>query len=264
MRIRTAAVVALLVLVSGTAGAVWLVDQVLGQTPAASGPMTPVPLATRTPAPAATATTAAMPAATPAATPAASSPEPTPAPDSAASGPRLFHISPDETTVQFTIYEELSGQPQDVVGTTNQIAGELAVDFADASSAQVGVIQINARTFVTDNSRRDGAIRNFILNTAAYEYITFTPTELIGLSGPVAPGTTAKFQLAGDLTIGAVTRPVVFDVSVDVVSADRLDGTASATIRRSDFNLSIPSVPRVANVGDDIRLQINGVAVAVP
>jgi len=140
------------------------------------------------------------------------------------------------------------------------VAGQLAVGAKDLSQTQVGVIQVNARTLVTDNDRRNGAIRNFILNTDQYEFITFTPTSITGLSGATQSGQSFTFQMSGDLTIRNVTQSVTFNVTAQGVSASQITGTATATVNRSDFSLTIPSVPNVANVGEEVTLQIDFVA----
>jgi polyisoprenoid-binding protein YceI len=176
------------------------------------------------------------------------------------SGLKVFAINQVESNAQFTIYEELLGQPKYVVGTTDQVAGELEVDFGDLNSAQVGVIQINARTLVTDNDRRNQAIRNRILNTDSFELITIAPQEITGLTGSASPGQTFEFQISGDLTIRDITKPVVFVVAVEIFSDNQLSGTAIATIQRGDYELVIPNVPSVANVGEDVTLEINFVA----
>jgi polyisoprenoid-binding protein YceI len=140
------------------------------------------------------------------------------------------------------------------------VAGQLAVDVQDLSETQVGVIQVNARTLTTDNDRRNGAIRNFILNTDQYEFITFTPTSITGLSGAAQPGQSFTFQMMGDLTLRDVTRSVTLNVTAQGVSATQITGTATATVNRGDFNLTIPSVRNVANVGEEVTLQIDFVA----
>ena len=134
------------------------------------------------------------------------------------------------------------------------------MDLGDLNSAQVGVIQVNARTLVTDDDRRNQAIRNRILNTDSFELITFTPEEIAGLEGSASPGQTFEFQISGDLTIRDISKPVVFDVTVQVISENQLVGSATATIQRSDYELVIPRVPSVANVGEDIILEILFVA----
>ena len=62
-----------------------------------------------------------------------------------------FEIVPAESEARFVIDEVLRGAPKTVVGTTDQVAGQLALDPVDLSSAQVGTIQVNARTLATDN-----------------------------------------------------------------------------------------------------------------
>lgn len=264
MKPRTLLLIGLAVLAVGVIAAVALYNMVLGPTLAASGPITAVPLALATTAPAATdAPAATAPAATaPAATAAPAATEAPAATDAPATsaGPRVFVIDQAASEVRFIIFEELRGQPVDVVGASNQVAGEIAVDLADLSTAQVGVIQINARTLVTDSDRRNQAIRNQILNTDAYELITFTPTAITGLSGAGAAGQGYTFQLSGDLTIRDQTQPVTFEVTVQAASEAQLTGTAKATIKRGDFGLNIPSVPFVANVAEDVRLEFDFVA----
>jgi hypothetical protein len=56
---------------------------------------------------------------------------------------------------------------------------------------------------------------------------------------------------------------VTFDVTVTPVSETRLEGNAVTTVKRSDYNLVIPSVPGVADVSEDVRLEIDFVAQAV-
>ena len=157
--------------------------------------------------------------------------------------------------MRFNIFEQLRGQPKDVIGASNQIAGEVAVDLNDLSTAQMGEIVINARTLETDDGRRNQAIRNRILFTDQFEFINFKPTQISGLSGSAAPGQSFTFQVTGDLTIKDVTKPVTFDITMMVESPDRLAGSAKATIARADFNLNVPSVPFVANVGETMTLE---------
>jgi len=172
----------------------------------------------------------------------------------------VFQIVPDQSQVSFSIHEELGGEPKTVVGTTNQVAGQLAVNMQDLSQTQVGVIQVSARALATDNNRRNGAIRNFILNTDQYEFITFTPKSITGLSGAAQPGQSFTFQMSGDLTIRNVTQSVTFNVTAQGVSLSQITGTALAKVNRADFKLDIPRVQNVANVGDEVTLQIDFVA----
>ncbi|PWH17892.1 MAG: polyisoprenoid-binding protein [Anaerolineae bacterium] len=175
-------------------------------------------------------------------------------------GELIFQIVSAESTARFTIYEELRGSPKDVIGETNLVTGEMLVHPGELSQSKVGVIQINARGFATDDERRNAAIRNRILQTDAYEYIVFEPTSLEGLSGIGEVGKSYSFLITGNLTIRDVTQPVTFEVTVTVESPTRLSGSATATIRRSDFKLVVPNVPFVANVADEVKLELIFVA----
>jgi polyisoprenoid-binding protein YceI len=180
--------------------------------------------------------------------------------DVPAGGLVIYTISQDASQVRFELDEDLRGQRITVVGVTDQVAGELAMDLDDLSTVQVGVLQINARTLVTDNDFRNRAIQNQILNTSAYEFITFTPTAVSGLPSGAAVGEEIRFQIEGDLTIRDMTQPVVFEVTATAVSATQITGSATAVIERDAFGLRIPSVPSVANVEEEIELIIEFVA----
>lgn len=229
-------------------------------------PITAIPLQVNTataPAVMATATTETLYGSTdtaPTAVAAATEAAPTDAP--AAGGLTVYSISTTDSNATFTINEVLRGSPKEVVGDNSEVAGEIAVDLADLSTVQIGVMQIDARSFVTDEDRRNGAIRNFILNTSQFPFITFTPTAITGLSGAASVGQPFTFQVTGDLTIRDVTKPVVFNVTAQADNEKQISGTATAAIKRSDFGLTIPSVPFVADVSDDITLSLAFVAPA--
>ncbi len=195
--------------------------------------------------------------------------EPTAAPVNepapAAAAPSLYRIVPDESQVSFTLTEDLRGQFTTVVGKTNQVAGDIQVDFATPANSRVGVIRINARTLATDNEFRNRAIRGEILESsnAAYEFIDFTPTAVSGLPETLTVGEAVSFQVTGDLKIRQITQAVTFDVTATAVSEDRLEGTATTKVTRAQFNLTIPNVPGVTNVSDEVTLEIKFVAAKV-
>lgn len=181
-----------------------------------------------------------------------------PAPD--ASAPRVFTISQADSQVSFELDEDLRGVRTTVIGVTNQVAGELGINLNDLSTAQIGVLQINARTLATDNNFRNRAIQNEILDTQTYELITFTPTAVTGLPSSAAIGQEVSFTITGDLTIRDITQPVTFNVTATAVSDTQLMGMATAVVSRAAYNLTIPEVPNVANVEDEVQLTINFVA----
>ena len=162
----------------------------------------------------------------------------------------------EASEARFLIDEVLRGDDFTVVGATNQVAGEVAFDPNNPVSAQVGTITVNARTLATDSAFRDRALKNRILYTDDYEYITFTPTELTGLPEAVSVGEPFSFRMTGDLTITDVTRPVTFDVTVTPTEAG-LEGVARSTFPYADFNLNIPASQAVQAVADEVTLELS-------
>ncbi len=186
---------------------------------------------------------------------------PTPTTGAAAANVVVFELDQSGSTASFTLNEELSGSPATVVGVTDELAGQIQVDFGESANSLVGDIVINARTLETDSAFRDRAIRGQILNSASdeFEFITFAPTSVDGL--PADATAPFAFTVTGDLTIRTVTQSVTFTVEITEASETMLVGTATAEVLRSDFDLNIPSVPRVANVTDEVQLDLSFTAI---
>lgn len=176
----------------------------------------------------------------------------------------IFNIVPEESEVRFTLTEELRGQPTTVIGRTDQVAGQLLVNFDNPPASQVGLIRINARTLATDNEMRNRAIRGQILLSARdeYEFAEFMPTALSGLPESVTIGEPFTFQITGDLKVREFTNSVTFDVTATAVSETEIEGTATAVVQRSMYGMTIPSAPGVANVSENVTLEIEFTAVA--
>ncbi|MBX7254366.1 MAG: YceI family protein [Candidatus Promineofilum sp.] len=235
----------------------------------ASAPIEAIPLATQsagvaTSAPAEATEAPAEPTAAPVeptAAPAEATVEPTVAPTEEPAAPagtaQVFTIDSAASQVRFQLDEDLRGERKTVVGTTDQVAGQISINLADLSQTQVGIIQINARTLATDNNFRNRAIQNEILDTGDFEFITFTPTAVEGLPASATIGEAVSFSIVGDLTIRDITMPATFNIEATAVSETQITGTATATVNRTDFGLQIPSVPNVANVEEEVELYID-------
>lgn len=179
-----------------------------------------------------------------------------------ASGALVFEIAADQSQARFIIDEVLNGADKTVIGVTNAVAAQILIDPADPAGVQVGAVQVNARTLITDSGSRNRAIQNLILHTGAFEFVTFTPSSCNGLPASIAVGDSFSFQMMGDLTVRDITHPVTFDVTVTVESESRISGLASTTINRADFGLEIPRVPQVASVEETLMLELEFVALA--
>ncbi len=179
-------------------------------------------------------------------------------------GATVFTIVSEESLVSFELDEVLMGQPKTVVGTTDQVAGQISVNPASPAESQMGAIEVNVRTLETDSSMRDRAIRGQVLQSAQdeFEFVRFIPGEITGMPESVAMGEPFSFQVTGDLIIRTITQPVTFEVTVTAVSEDRIEGSAQTTITRGMYELTIPNAPNVADVEEEVLLTIEFVAVA--
>lgn len=167
---------------------------------------------------------------------------------SAASG--SYAIVPGESLARFEIGEVLRGAQFTAVGTTSQVSGTVSVVDGGLS---FGEIRVNARTFKTDDARRDGAIARAILRSedAANEFIVFSPKTVTNNHALTASSST--YTVNGDLTIAGVTKPATFTVQAALVDG-QVVGTARATLSRKDFSLAIPSLSFIASVEDEFAV----------
>ncbi len=171
----------------------------------------------------------------------------------------VFTIDQSASKVTFTMHEVLFGNPNTVVGTTNLVAGQIAVDLNNPSQSQVGQIKIDLSGLKTDNDFRNSAIQGQILETGqpGDQFATFDPTAISGLPATITTGQQISFQIMGNLTIHSVQKAETFAVQATLVNGTTLTGIAKTTVKYEDFNITIPPSPSVANVGDTVNLELD-------
>jgi polyisoprenoid-binding protein YceI len=178
----------------------------------------------------------------------------------------LYRIVPEESEVRFLIGEFLDEVANQVIGATDQVAGDILIDFGDPAASRLGQIRVNVRTLETDQGMRDRTIRSMILDSGQeqYEFVEFDPIELVGLPDSMAVGDTMDFQIMRNLTVKGIAAAITFEATVTVVAADRIEGTARGSVRYDEYGLFIPNARgRVTNVDEVVVLEIDFVAVAV-
>jgi len=171
----------------------------------------------------------------------------------------LYSIAPHQAEARFIIQETLVGNPKTVIGSTHEVAGEMLIDLDNPQNSVLGVIRVNVRTLETDNEFRNRALRGQILQAdrPEFEFAEFTPTSLSGLPESVTVGEAFTFQIMGSLRVHGVSRDVTFDATVTPVSHTRIEGTVRTSIMYRDFGMNIPAAAGVANVSDDVRIEID-------
>lgn len=180
--------------------------------------------------------------------------------------PQLFRIVPEESEARFSVFETFPLGT--AVGRTNQIAGDVIIDFNNPANSQLGTIRINLRTLATGDTDRDSSIRCCVLLTSRpeYEFTDFVPTEITGLPENTEIGQTIPFQVTGDLSLRGNTNPVTFDVSLTLSSVSEIEGFATATVNRSDFGILNDDQNGFDyhGVEEEITLEFDFIARAVP
>ncbi|MCK9361170.1 YceI family protein [Patescibacteria group bacterium] len=174
----------------------------------------------------------------------------------------IFRIDAQASKAEFTLNEVLRGEPKTVVGTTNNVSGEIAVDPEHTDQARIGTIRINARTFKTDSEQRNRAIVRMIFKSEddANEFIEFTPTQIVGVPTSTKAGEEFAFIVTGDLTISGVTKSTTFEGKGQFVSDTEIKGALETMVHYGDFNLAVPNLPFLANVDQDVKLLFEFVA----
>ena len=215
-------------------------------------------------APAAQSTTAPLPTTapvSPTAVPApATAPVAAPAvPASAA--PVTFQISQGATKATFRVREQLAGRqlPNDAVGTTSDVSGQIALRADGAVVADASKISVNLRTLATDNRMRDDFIKQNTLQVSRFPTAEFVPTKAEGIPSPLPANGEHTFKLTGMMTVHGVQKEITWDVTARL-NAGQLEGKATTAVKFGDFGMTPPRVASVLSITDEIRLELDLVA----
>ena len=247
-------------------------------TPAAQATATAPPPATAMPATAAPAQATAPPATEPAAAepePAGATPQPadtpqptaapapataTPEPTAPAATepPQLLQPGQVENVVfvvgegseaTFTVNEKLNwlDLPNDAVMRTAALSGNVYLD------GQPSVVDIDLHSLSSDSSRRDGYVRERMFPNDPVA--TFTVTDLGQLPNPFAVGEEVSREVAGQLSVRGVTKPITFEV-VARLDAERLFILGRTTFTWAELEIPPPNIPGRIQVKDEVQVEV--------
>jgi len=200
------AIVALVVVVAGAAGLWYLFFRPAGPAP--------VSLGTTPPLAAETATAASGSPST--AVDSSASPIGAASPDGGTSSgiAGTWNVDPSvgsfadfsSSFVGYRVQEELASVgATEAVGRTPDVTGSLTVDGTTITAAD---FTADLTTLVSDESRRDGQLRNQALETSQFPTATFTLTKPVDLGSTPAEGQAVDVTATGDLTLHGVTKSV--------------------------------------------------------
>jgi polyisoprenoid-binding protein YceI/mono/diheme cytochrome c family protein len=167
----------------------------------------------------------------------------------------VYRIDPTHSSLTYSVAENVIGQTaHHASGSTNGIAGDLALNSVDPSSSRVGKVVANVEQLHSDNSLRDAQIRQRYLDSQAYPLVSFSTTHLSGLPSSIVDGHSYSFTMSGNLTVRGVTAPATWDVTAKVAADGVVDATATTTVKMSTFGVGPINLAGLVSTGDDVGL----------
>jgi polyisoprenoid-binding protein YceI len=172
---------------------------------------------------------------------------------SPAAAPTKWSIDPGHSTTGFAVKHLVVSTVRGQFGKTS---GTLLLDEADPTKSTVEAV-IDATTINTGVADRDAHLKAAdFLDAAKYPTITFKSTK-------VKKAGQDQLEVAGDLTLHGVTKPVVLAVSTSsevkgMYGETRRAFNATTKIARKDFGLTWnKAVEAGPVVGDEIQVQLD-------
>lgn len=169
---------------------------------------------------------------------------------SASAAVETYTIDNVHSSVGFSIRHFVSKVP----GKFSKFSGTISVDRENLEKSSA-VATIDMASINTDNTKRDDHLRSAdFFEVAKFPTMTFKSKSWKKTGGDT-------FDVAGDLTLKDVTRPVVLKVTSlgfgPGMQGAQLSGwEATTTINKADFNVKDPPMLDAA-LGDDVTITIN-------
>jgi polyisoprenoid-binding protein YceI len=166
-----------------------------------------------------------------------------------------LRTAPHGNEARYRVREQLAGVdfPNDAVGKTNRVDGNIAVAADGTVLISESRFTIDLASLTSDRDRRDNYLRRNTLQTEQHPNAVFIPKVIRGIKFPM-PGGELKFQMVGDFTIKGVTKEVTWDV-VARSEGGSITGQAKTRFTFADLQLEKPRVRSVLTVDDDITLE---------
>jgi len=168
----------------------------------------------------------------------------------------ILILAPEGNEARYRVREQLANVdlPNDAVGVTSAITGQLVLDAQGQVVPGASKFVIDMTTLKSDRERRDGYLQRRTLETELFPTVTLVPTALRGLPWPLPAAGAFSFELEGDLTIKSVTRSVRWQVNA-TAGEGGFSGTAATSFPFEAFELTQPKVSSVLSVENEIKLE---------
>lgn len=175
----------------------------------------------------------------------------------AGQGETVYRIDPTHSALGYQVEEKLLGQGvHKAKGTTNGIAGDIALNAANPSASRVGPIVANVEELHSDNGLRDARIRQDYLSSHDFPLASLSVTRLDGLPATVVDGHTYHFTLATELTVKKITKPVTWDADASVANG-KLTANATTHVKLSMWDAGPINLAGLVSTSDDATLTMH-------
>lgn len=164
-----------------------------------------------------------------------------------------WEVDPAHSTVKFSVPHLVIS---DVEGSFQKYAGSVTSTNPDFSGASVE-FTVDVSSIDTDNDNRDKHLKGpDFFDAEKYPQMTFKSSSFKKKQGN-------KYELAGNLTIHGVTKPVTFDVTYGGTAKDGYGNTkagfkATTVINRFDYGLKWNNLTEAggAVVGKEVTIEL--------
>ncbi|MDG0795067.1 YceI family protein [Cohnella ginsengisoli] len=162
-------------------------------------------------------------------------------------------VDPDHSSVEFSVAHLMISR---IKGVFEQFQADISFD--PEAPASMGIqASIEANSITTRQPQRDAHLRSEdFFHAEKYPVIAFQSTGCVPIGD-------RQFELAGDLTLHGVTRPVTFHAVLagfnnDPRGRERVGFHATASIERQEFGLTFNSPLETGGivVGNEVKIEL--------
>ena len=173
-----------------------------------------------------------------------------------AAPPIRYVLAADGNEARYLVREELVGIgfPNDAVGKTSAISGAIVLDANGGLVPAGSRISVDVTTLKSDRANRDRYLKTAALETDKYPSVELAITALRGFPASLPATGQFSFELLGNLTVRALTRPVTWQVTA-TANHGELSGTARTAMKFGDLGMPVPSAFVVMKLEDNLRLE---------
>lgn len=165
-----------------------------------------------------------------------------------------WDIDASHSVIAFTVRHAMVAKTR---GRFTEVSGTLTIDGANPGASKADVT-IPAASFDTGSADRDAHVRSAdFLDVENFPALTFVSTGITQHGSD-------EFEIAGDLTIHGVTKPVTLKAELNGVAVDPFGNTrigfeAKTKIKRSDYGLNWNAALEAGGVlvSDEVKIELD-------